>query len=92
MLHAECSTIYLKLLFQAHTWRFTPFDVKQHNVKAVLHTSFDPPAHGEGEIVCSPKRTRNIVKVVGSGIAAEMKVLYHSVSSINAGGGVEVYV
>jgi hypothetical protein len=50
--------------------------VQPYSLKAVLHTTFQQPLnHGGSEIVTSPKKTRNLVKIMGSGIAAEIKVM-----------------
>ena len=49
--------------------------MKSYSMKAALHSSFQPLTHGDGEIVSSPKKTRSLVKIMGSGIAAEIKVL-----------------
>ena len=73
--------IYLLLLLQSHIWQFTPSSVKPYSLKAVLQASFQPVALGNGEIISSPKKNRNLIHIVGSGVCAEIQVCSVSVNS-----------
>lgn len=67
--------MYQQYDFQSHSWQFSPLEAKSYSLMAVLHASFQPVVHGDGEVVSSPKKSRSLVHILGSGISGEIKVL-----------------
>ena len=59
---------------QSHSWKFTPADAKPYDLKVVLHTCFQAVVQGDSEVVSSPKKMRNLLHVMGSGVSGEIKV------------------